>query len=285
MPKFGQIWQPLFLQTEPLFQAFEPLASALRGPTFPDAAALTALVEAQRQARAPEEKPLRFAPMSPAPKRKKRGPIEVARLYDGSIELRSEVPTLNESYHDLLNALAFAAFPKAKRALHRRQYRALKERVHDGMSALPPTRSREQDALTIFDEGGVAIAMTPSAHANWLRTTARSPISACHPDSGIVPLLFGHALPEHLLEGQRFLRASGIILVVPQVTLGIALLDCVDRALYSRLTDDTEFQEPGADAIFEMNEAGQIWMGPPKPWNGWDRPPSERPGSKQLAHG
>src|SRR5690606_26753214 len=95
---------------------------------------------------------LRFAPQSKKPRRAKRGPVELDQLYDGSIALRGEVPCLAQSYHDLFNAVIFAAFPLAKYALHARQFRALRERVTPGVTRLPEARTREQDALTVFDE-------------------------------------------------------------------------------------------------------------------------------------
>jgi hypothetical protein len=57
-----------------------------------------------------------------------------------------------------MNGLVWATFPRAKRALHARQHRALAARVAERTERLPQTRSREQDALALFDEGGLVVA-------------------------------------------------------------------------------------------------------------------------------
>ena len=51
------------------------------------------------------------------PRRRARRPIELESLYEVRIASRREVPTRPDSAHDLLNALAWAAFPRAKWAL------------------------------------------------------------------------------------------------------------------------------------------------------------------------
>jgi len=79
----------------------------------------SAFVEQQRAARAAELPALRFSPPSPRPRRARgRAPLDPRQLYDGRIALEREVPCLSASYHDLLNVLAWAAFPRAKHALH-----------------------------------------------------------------------------------------------------------------------------------------------------------------------
>lgn len=65
---------------------------------------------------------------------------------------RGLVPTRPGSVHDLLNALVWARFPQAKRALSERQLQIARGQL------LPPqrrVRTPEQDALAMLDEGGV----------------------------------------------------------------------------------------------------------------------------------
>jgi hypothetical protein len=83
--------------------------------------------------------------------------VDAARLYDARIVRDRCVPTRPRSWHDFLNALVWATFPRAKRALHERQHRALAERIPAGATTLPSTRSREHDALALIDEGGVVL--------------------------------------------------------------------------------------------------------------------------------
>ncbi|HMI93099.1 MAG TPA: DUF3025 domain-containing protein, partial [Polyangiales bacterium] len=95
--------------------------------------------------------PLRFADNVRKEDKRRGGQIRLDGLYDGRIVVHGEVPTREGDWHDFFNALCFATFPRAKRALHLRQYSALQGRVPATATRLPPTRTREQDALTLFD--------------------------------------------------------------------------------------------------------------------------------------
>jgi hypothetical protein len=100
--------------------------------------------------------------------------------YEARIALAGEVPTRVASWHDFLNALVWASFPRAKWALT--------ARLHTLATARGPgNRSREEDFLALFDEGGVAIQAGSE-------------------------IIFGHALFEHWLRDQR---VSGLALELP----------------------------------------------------------------------
>ena len=87
-----------------------------------------------------------------------------------------KIPIREFLLHDLLNALSFVIFPTAKRAL------ALRHRSESPAGILPgQNRSRTQDLLTIFDEGGV--------------------IRLCSPGGQSRDIVFGHAIYEHLING------------------------------------------------------------------------------------
>lgn len=299
MPKSGQVWNPSYLFGHDLFAIFEPLAAPLRTPTWPSLDELTHLNEEARLLHAPECAPLRFRAAPKRSRRERRTCVRLDDLYDGSISLNGEVPCLNESYHDLFNALIFAAFPRSKRLLHRRQHLAQTrwlERVGIDPSRprLPGRRSREQDALTIFDEGGALLAFTNETLQDWSCWTEAKPIEALGGAQKGRIVLFGHALLEHLFEGQKTFRASGIALKSPEPLAGPLLLPNLDRALAARLSNSHEFLEPGADGIVSLRVDGSLWLSPPKPsWReplplqlsvGADIPPSPRsePSSAQL---
>lgn len=74
-------------------------------------------------------------------------------MYDARIVNEGVVPTREGSWHDLMNALVWATFPKAKKALHTRQHGLV--RVAEPGESL--RRPRELDALALLDEGGVAV--------------------------------------------------------------------------------------------------------------------------------
>jgi hypothetical protein len=160
--------------------------------------------------------PVRFVPAAPRPRRGRRPPaVDVDALYDARITLERVVPTRARSWHDLMNALVWGTFPRAKRALHARQHRAIVERVAPGARTLPPARTRELDALALLDEGGVVLPEGDVARA----------------------VVFGHAIYESLALG-----------VPPAVVAGIALNagapSDVDEELARRIEDGARFRTP-----------------------------------------
>ena len=76
------------------------------------------------------------------------------RYYELHIAETGEVETRAENWHDLFNALAWLAFPKAKAAINAQHAAILEERGEEEAKR----RSPERDALTLFDEGGVIVA-------------------------------------------------------------------------------------------------------------------------------
>jgi hypothetical protein len=69
--------------------------------------------------------------------------------YEAGILATGEVPTRVENWHDLLNALIWLAFPRAKAALNAIQCQSL---------SLAQTRGAISDAATLFDESGLILA-------------------------------------------------------------------------------------------------------------------------------
>lgn len=103
-----------------------------------------------------------FVPAKRRPRRQ-RGPVNLGEMYDAHI-VRGEVPTREKNWHDFLNALVWATFPRAKAALHARQHAALQAWARTGEVAsgdqvrrLPNARTRELDALALIDEGGILL--------------------------------------------------------------------------------------------------------------------------------
>jgi Protein of unknown function (DUF3025) len=76
------------------------------------------------------------------------------RYYELRIAQSGEVETRPQNWHDLFNALAWIAYPKAKAAINAQHAAILEERGDEELKR----RSPERDALTLFDEGGVIVA-------------------------------------------------------------------------------------------------------------------------------
>jgi len=186
----GEVWDPRFYERDP---RFAPIAEAAR--VFRD----------RIDWPMPEEYVpaggVRFVSMKKPRRARNRAPVDPENMYDACI-LRGVVPTRPRCWHDFLNALVWATFPNAKRALHERQAELVRAWVTPGAKTLPNARSREHDALAMIDEGGVIVLDD--------RTIA-----------------FGHALYEGLVFGTPAMIARAVRLEDSDV----------DRALAMRLRD------------------------------------------------
>lgn len=259
MPKSGQPWVRNLDATSPLFAPFEPILSQIsRQDTWPTTEDYTALVARVRETRGLDLPALRFASQSKKPRRAKRGPVVLDELYDGSIALKGEVPCLTASYHDLFNAVIFAAFPLAKHALHARQFRALERRVTPGAPRLPEARTREQDALTVFDEGGSVVLVSEAFHARWRAGESWTALDVESDQAQV--WFFGHALLEHIFYGKFALRSCAVVVVRDATTPG-DVMPWLDARVAARLTDESAFQNPGADGVVKIDDAGRTWLG------------------------
>ena len=128
----------------PVFAPFHAAIARLPADRWPDPADLTAI--------APEVATLRGSPIRfVAP----RPPEERGRTYyEQHIAETGEVETRAQNWHDLFNALAWIAYPKAKAAINAQHAALLAERGE----AEAKQRGPERDALTLFDESGVVVA-------------------------------------------------------------------------------------------------------------------------------
>jgi hypothetical protein len=255
-------WDPQFVRRSPWFWPLAAVAERFAAHTgWPTHADLDGMYRALCAAR-PELAALRFTPNVRKRDKRAEGRVRLDQLYDARISVHGEVPTREGDWHDFLNALCFATFPLAKRALHARQYDVLQGRVPAAATRLPSARTREQDALTLFDEGGAVIA----ADANAYQQLASAPEPERGPrlreacDAGharVVP--FGHALFEHLVEGLRCPGGFTQLIAFDEVALPDAvLLAAVDLKLAQRLADRGAFQTPRAGSHLRLDTLG-LW--------------------------
>jgi hypothetical protein len=155
------------------------------------------------------------------PRRRPDRPIDTGEVYEIRIESRREVPTRANNLHDLLNALAWAAFPAAKWALTGRLAEAQRARLAGQAWRMPGSRTRAHDRLALLDEGGILVAG----------------------EAGGPALVFGHALLEHALAGR--LEVWGAALTLPVEAVERAeLRGRLDRALAAALAADALLHRP-----------------------------------------
>jgi hypothetical protein len=119
------------------------------------------------------------------------------------------------NWHDLLNALVWLTFPRAKAALNRRHYQELVRQRERGAQ----NRGPAQDALTLFDEGGVIVVTAEPALAESLRGFAWKELF-WHRRAEVMRsmrfYLFGHALYEKALAPFTGVTGRGVIFEVTQ---------------------------------------------------------------------
>lgn len=228
-------YDPRFLSRSPVLWPLRRAALRLAShDDFPRPSALDRVFEG-----AP---PVRFVPSTPRARRHRRAPLDAATLYDGRITLERVVPTRERSWHDLINALVWGTFPNAKLALHARQHRAIAERLGPGALTLPPTRTREQDALALVDEGGVVfLARDVAEVADALRGPPGAVRRLIEGDAahGVV---FGHAVFESVVLGVAPAAVAAVVLA--KGASGGNLLREVDAALAEALRDAGLFRGP-----------------------------------------
>ncbi len=173
----------------PAFAPVAPVVAKLDGERWPTREELTALAEGIVNSRAI---PIRFV----APRER----TEKGRSnYERRIAESGEIETRAENWHDLFNAFAWIAFPKAKAAINAQHAAILAE----GGEAEARRRSPARDALSLFDEGGVVVASSSPAllrlivDFEWkeLFWRRREELAA-----KVRFLAFGHALLEQALD-------------------------------------------------------------------------------------
>ena len=127
----------------PIFEPLRPWLARLAGD-WPAPEALSALAAECNVVNA-RGVPLRFA-----------APVTLAPAnYESRIHDTGVVATRPHNLHDLLNALAWLAFPRTKAAINALHAEHLRR---EGVR-----RGRARDALTLFDEGGALVAVSDAS--------------------------------------------------------------------------------------------------------------------------
>ncbi len=200
-------------------------------PRWPDVSGYGALLTTARLAAVCPG--MTFVRQWPRPRR--RPAIEdTGPGYNESI-LAGRVPTRMHSWHDLFNGFIWAAMPAAKLAIHGRQHGFIAARP---ASSGPTARSRVEDTLAMIDEGGLLLAVAPpqaDSLAARVEAGEQEFINDAIDAGEVRPVVFGHALLEHLGRGQP---ARGFPVVVAVERLDD--LGAIDDALASLVPSVSE---------------------------------------------
>ncbi|MCH2219508.1 MAG: DUF3025 domain-containing protein [Dechloromonas sp.] len=182
---------------------FDPLRVWLdRLPARPDTAAVAELAE-----RFPlyldNGQRIRFVP-----------PQADGRIYECRIHESGEVETRRDNWHDFFNALVWLTFPQTKKAISAAHVRA--------MQAPGELRGKVRDALTHFDECGIAVLSSRPDLLEYLRGFRWKALFVEHRDDvrrHMRFVVFGHATYEQLLAPFRGLTAKALLYPVEEAWL------------------------------------------------------------------
>lgn len=191
----------------PLFAPLHPVISSL-GDDFPTLLELNRLLSlAQRKITVQRGHALRFVPQE-------NGKLAFESQYEPRCYLNGEVQSRSDNWHDLLNALVWLTFPKAKAAINSRHYQALLQQHELSGSS---QRGAVRDTNTLMDESGIIVACADPQLAQALRDFQWRELfwqrrAAVQKNMGFY--LFGHGLYEKALQPYIGLTGQGIILDV-----------------------------------------------------------------------
>jgi hypothetical protein len=228
-------WDPEFAECSPMFEPLRAAARELRTPYWPGCDDLNRIVQSQIQPiLTANGQPLRFVEQQP-----RQAAFE--DKYEPRIFLRGEVQMRSCNWHDLLNALVWLTFPCTKAALNGRHYSELERQRASGA----PNRGPAQDALTLFDEGGVIVAVAEPSLGALLRGFEWKELFWRRRAEVVQSMrfcLFGHALYEKALAPFVGVTGRGVTLEVAAGFLAMPLaqqLAELDARLAGHIGDPT----------------------------------------------
>ncbi len=154
-----------------------------------------------------------------------------AQGYERDTYFRGTLAVRTDTWHDRFNVAAWRLFPRSKAALNAAHVADL------DTAQARPGRSRLRDALTLFDEDGIVVALSDPAIEEAIRAFRWREVFWERRDrliAGAVCIPFGHALMEKLRAPFIGLTAKALFVPVPQSFADQGWADrlaCVDGAL------------------------------------------------------
>lgn len=186
-------WDPDFLARSPMLEPLRAYAGVLAMPDWPARPVLQRLLERGGNPVVTRSGlPLRLAPAG-------RQMKNFEERYEARVYLKGEMVFRERNWHDLLNLLTWLTFPRAKAALNARHFEALEAQRAAGAA----NRGPAQDALTLFDEGGVIVASCDDELLGLLREWRWKELfwsNRARLQSRMRFCVFGHALHEKALQ-------------------------------------------------------------------------------------
>ncbi len=201
-------WDKEALLNATAFEPLHPVIARMNQGHFPTLPECNALLLAHEQSiNVHNGTVLTFVPQD-------YGKLEFEAQYEPRCYLKGEVPTRADNWHDLLNALVWLTFPKAKAAINGRHYAALTQ------AALPEGSSERgavRDAITLLDESGVIVPYADDDSAELLRGFRWKELfwhRREQLDANMGFYIFGHGLYEKALNPYVGMTGQGLLLPV-----------------------------------------------------------------------
>lgn len=207
-------WDKAALQRSPLFRPLHRIIGHLGAAFFPSLADCNALL-ASVPITVRSGLPLRFVAQE-------YGRLSFESQYEPRCYLKGEVQTRADNWHDLLNALVWLVFPKAKAAINARHYEALTD-IAESVDKSRSQRGAVRDMNTLFDESGVIVACADPELAGLLRDFRWKELfwsQRERVEASMDFFLFGHGLYEKALQPYVGMTGQGLLLPVEQAFFG-----------------------------------------------------------------
>jgi hypothetical protein len=231
----ADFWNTDWLTRSEMFAPLRPVAAGLPAIGWPDLDLLNALAEGHgRRIVNAQGMRVRFVPQTPK-----------SRSFEAAFEPRAylggEVQVRAFDWHDLFNALVWLTFPTTKAVINARHYESM---VAAGRGNRPPQR----DALTLFDEDGVAVASSDAELLELVRDFRWKELFWHRRDAVKARMrfcVFGHALFSKALQPFVGLTGKAVLLQVPGAFLELgqaAQLAELDRLLATHIWDRERFR-------------------------------------------
>jgi len=234
----ADFWNTDWLTRNEMFAPLRPVAAGLPVIGWPDVDLLNALAEDQgpRIVNAQGMR-VRFVPQAPKSKS-----FEAA--FEPRAYLRGEVQVRAFDWHDLFNALVWMSFPTTKAVINARHFESM---VAAGRGNRPPQR----DALTLFDEDGVAVVSGDAELLELVRAFRWKELFWHRRDVVKARMrfyVFGHALFSKALQPFVGLTGKAVLLQVPGAVLELdeaAYIAELDRLLAMHIWNRERFCRGG----------------------------------------
>ena len=166
-----------------------------------------------------------------------------AVAYEEFIYETGKIPTRKESWHDLFGAFSWCLFPKTKAKINQLHYLDIKQL---GTKERSKPRTKQRDALTLFDECGVVLATKNQALLDALKNhrwqQAFIELRHCWSEKneqGVVAYHFGHANYEMLTNPYIGLTGKWLVLDI-SAEVGSLPLNVQYRMIDERLAEQLE---------------------------------------------